>query len=618
MLGFIKLTKDVNPLKSSIIKIYQDSRLVILGECDFLIHDDGDYLICHKGVVTKFIGEYEFDKDLPLSSIRDLYLKRGNDFSKFCDGLFLIIIYDKKLDKVIIANNRYQTSTLYYYCDEYNIFFSSSLRNLIDAFIENPKPHFGSIKSFVSTGFTIPDQVQIEGVRKLLPTFSIVVNKGEFKLFHHWDGEFSFERRKKINLEKELSRYEEIYQRGLLDYFDVYKTDKLGCLLSGGHDTSFALIQASKIHPKKIHTFTTTFPNWMWSEEDYARNISNKFNTQFHAIPFLPEDIDLILEVIKATEEPVVSVTIPIMKMAKYASDYVDTIIGGDGGDTLWGEYYPVEEFQKYVRYLPLWGRKLIHRVAKTGISITDWERFWELEHVSSLFTKENYCDDFLRRLCTYRHFNDTLIDELFLPSFQEIIMPRSIKEIEFKEDNFHQALIEGKLFNGFYTYMSFFTFKEMESQNLKLYFPTINKELMEFITTLPKEWINGGTTFHRITNHKSINRRFHKRALAKYLKSEEIYNRSFDIPWYLVLKPRKNLIYLLLKRLKERGWYKEQTLDRIFYEFENQTVKDYELLELKHHGYRIYTLLALEVWALMFIDGKPINDKTLEEYLDT
>ncbi len=617
MLGFVSLTGNIDFFDSSISRFYQDTRLVLMGECDYLNHNDDDYFICLKGIITKFIENEAFDKNLPLISIRNLYEKRGDDFTRFCDGLFLLIIHDKRQDKVIIANNRYQTSTLYYSCGEDKVFFSSSLRTLVDTFIENPKPHLGSIKSFISTGFTIPDQVQIEGVRKLLPTFRIVVADGVFKLFHHWDSEFTFERRNKIDLEVEINRYEEIYRRGLSDYFEAYKTDELGCLLSGGNDTSFALIQASKVHQKKIHTFTTTFPDWMWSEEDFARNISNKFNTHFHAIPFKPEDVDLILEVIKATEEPVVSVTIPMMKMAKHASKYVDTIIGGDGGDTLWGEYYPVEEFQKYVRYLPLWARKLIHQVAKTGISLTDWERFWELEHVSSLFATKNYCDDFLRRLCTYRHFNDTLVNELFIPSFQEITMPRSVKEIEFNDENFHRALIEGKLFNGFYTYMSFFTHKEMESQKLKLYFPTINKELMDFITTLPKEWINGGTTFQRLTNHKSINRRFHKRALARYLKSEEIYNRSFDIPWYLILKPRKKLLHLLLNKLKNRGWFRDQTLDRIFFEFENQTAKDYELLELKHHGYRIYTLLALEVWAMMFIDGKFSGGMTLEEYLD-
>jgi asparagine synthase (glutamine-hydrolysing) len=140
----------------------------------------------------------------------------------------------------------------------------------------------------------------------------------------------------------------------------------------------------------------------------------------------------------------------------------------------------------------------------------------------------------------------------------------------------------------------------------------------MDFITSLPEEWINGGSTFQRLINDKSINRRFHKKALARYLRSEEIYNRSFDIPWYTILKPRKRLLELLLKKLKSRGWYQSHTLDKIFGEFENQKNKAYELLELKSHGYRIFTLLSLEVWAMQYLDNVSFEGATLEDYLRT
>lgn len=616
MLGYVKL-RNTSQLSFASDQIsYLSNRLTLLSSPGLCTLTSGEVSIFAQGVFTRIGAQVALPGSDFGPQLLELYEKYGDEFYKHCDGLFFIILEDKKANKILLMNNRYQTSTLYFTTDDENLYFSSSLRSLIDHFVPNPQPHLGSIRSFVSTGFTIPDQTQIKGVKKLLPTFRLQVTESEVNLFNHWDEEFTFERKKSIDLEPELDRYEEIYRKGLSQYLENAGTTNLGCLLSGGHDTSFALIQASKVYDKEIHTFTTTFPDWLWNEEDYARNIANKFKAKFHSVPFLPTDVDLILDVISATEEPVVSVTIPMMKMARYAKDYVDTIIGGDGGDTLWGEYYPVEEYQRYVKNLPIWGRKFIQKVAQIGIKLTDWERFWELEHVASLFSVENYNDDFLRRLCTYRHFNDRLIGEVFKPEISQAEMPRSCKEIKFEKDNFHRALIEGKLFNGFYTYMSFFTHKEMESQGLKLYFPTINKDLMDFITTLPREWINGGTTFHRLTNHKAINRRFHKRALARYLKSEEIYNRSFDIPWYLILKPRKKMLDLLLVKLKKRGWYKDEAIEIMFKEFENQKAKDFELLELKHHGYRIYTLLALEVWAMQFLDGKKVENRTLEEYL--
>lgn len=617
MFGQVNISKSVSPevfpgeksaLQGSFFHVYSEQRPVSVENCSVVL----------EGKITRILSGEKIDKNNQEEVIIRLYLSCGEDFLKKLDGLFSLFLYDHTKRKVLICNNRYQTTNCYYYQEDGQFFFSKSLKKLLQLYVRKPQPHFGSIKSFVSTGFTIPDQTQIRGVRKLLPAFWLSIEAGGIHIKNHWQEEFSFNRKKYIDLEPELDRYERIYQDGLKRFFDYNDTHELGSFLSGGHDTSFAVIQASKVHAKPIHCFTTTFPDWMWNEEEYARNIANKVGAKFHAVPFLPEDVDNILGVIKATEEPVVSVTIPMYKMGKIASDYVDTMIGGDGGDTLWGEYYPVVEFHRYIKNFPRWARKLIHKASELGVKLTDWERFWELEHVASLFTEDNVYDDFLRKLCTYRHFNDQLMRDLFVSDVQNHLIPRSILEIPFNRDNFSEALIEGKLFNGFYTYMSFFTYKEIESFGLKLYFPTINKELMDFITSLPEEWINGGSTFQRLINDKSINRRFHKKALARYLRSEEIYNRSFDIPWYTILKPRKRLLELLLKKLKNRGWYQSHTLDKIFGEFENQKNKAYELLELKSHGYRIFTLLSLEVWAMQYLDNVSFEGATLEDYLRT
>jgi asparagine synthase (glutamine-hydrolysing) len=226
-----------------------------------------------------------------------------------------------------------------------------------------------------------------------------------------------------------------------------------------------------------------------------------------------------------------------------------------------------------------------------------------------------------MRRLCTYRHFSDEFQQELFTPDFlASTLMSRSSIDLQFNEKNFSEMLIESKLINGFYLYQSFHTTKSFERFDVDFYLPTINKDLMTFITSLPSEWVNGGTSLQRLTNSKKINRLFHKKALQRYLRKDEIYNRSFDIPWYRILKPRKHLLEVLRRRLKKRGWYQERALDRLFDEFPRQAAKDHELLELKHHGYRIFTLLSLEVWCTEFIDGglnRPASMAVpLEEYL--
>jgi asparagine synthase (glutamine-hydrolysing) len=224
-----------------------------------------------------------------------------------------------------------------------------------------------------------------------------------------------------------------------------------------------------------------------------------------------------------------------------------------------------------------------------------------------------------MRKLCTYRHFNDAFQAEILSQEVMAEPYSKSHLEVEFRNDNFSDALIEGKLFNAFYTYQGIHTTKLAAYNGMELVLPTVEKDVVDFICRLPANWINGGTALHRLCNNKRINRRFHKAALARYLKREEIYNRSFDIPWASILRPRRTLLEKLLARLLARGWYNEAALKNLFSEFLTQKVKDHELLELKHHGYRVFTLLSLEIWCIEYLDGRFSEEKrnlVLEEYL--
>lgn len=546
-----------------------------------------------------------------------------DDFHQSLDGTYFLIYFDKEKKKLFLFNNRYQTTSCYYKKNKQNnLFFSNNLFDLVDLMKsegEVPIIHKGSVKSFLLNGFTMPDQTQIADYYKLLPCFQLTHTEDKSHLKSYADKEYFFQRKPIGNVEESINQYEKIYQTGISHFLNETKPNELGTLLSGGHDTSFTLIQASKVFSKPLHAFTVTFPGWAWDESSYAQNIAQKFGAKFHPIPFGPEDLDYIVSMVHGNQEPVVGSSLPLHKLSLEAANHVDALMGGDGGDTLWGEYYPVAEYHRIVKNLPSNFRKFFYHVAKSLRKITDWERFWELEHVSELFSKPSPYDDFMRRLCTYRHFSGDYLDELLNEEFKKSSLPLPAYQVPFTKENFQEALIYGKLYNAFYTYQSFSTYRSVEHFGTPFYLPTINKDLIRFIGELPDSWINGGTAFHRLTNNKTINRRFHKLALSKYLKREEIYNRSFDIPWYKILKPRKEVLNKLLIRLKDRNWFREESLDKLFMEFHQQPVKDYELLELKHHGYRIFTLLSLEVWATEMLQRRTVNPDRkipLEDYL--
>lgn len=585
-------------------------------------YQNGLNMAAVEGNILRFVDtNVPYREDFPLASIERLYGKHGEDFGSHIDGQFLLLFRCDKFPFFYLVNNRYQAHRLYYTTTPRGFYFASSLRELLEYSGIARNPHFGSIRSFLANGFTMSDQTQLEGVHKLLPADYIVfAPQAGVEVKSYWPGLMKFDRTPFYDLEGKLDQYEDLYRSGLSRFLAAKKPKAVGTLLSGGHDTSFVVAQATQLlRDKPLQAYTVTFPGWRFDEGQHAENVARKFGAEYHPIPFEPKHVDRVVSLILANEEPVVGSSLPLHVLAEAASSRVDTMLGGDGGDTLWAEYYPVAEYHRWARRWPPGVRRLVHKMARVMRDRTDWERFWELEHVAGLFTEPDYHQNFLRRLCTYRHFSDSFQRELLSDSLLSAPYAKSRVEIPFTNENFGEALIEGKLFNGFFTYQAFHTARSAEYYGMELFLPTVERDVTNFICSLPKNWINGGTPLHRLTNNKKINRRFHKKALARYFEPGEIYNRSFDIPWYKILRPRTELLQKLQARLERRGWFKKVALNRIFKEFISQEVKDHELLELKHHGYRIFTMLSLEIWCMEYLDGRFSSDEknlALEDYL--
>lgn len=617
MYGFYSFDQKSQPEHIKLTWNYKDGGFA-LNHDSSILEQDG-VLVCCLGKHLQDLNSPDqfIDHESRLKLALGLFKQLGPSFAGQLDGDFLFIFYERDQQKLSIVNNRSQAHKLYYFKGPDYLAFADHLKTL-KKMIPPPTIHLGSVLGFVSNGFTISDQTQLTDVKKLLPAFSIEASRSEFKLLEYWRQDFKFEKKSFGNIDDAIDLYENLYRSGIENFIEGHQTKDLGTLLSGGHDTSFCLIEAGQVFPKSLHTFTCTFPDWAFNEEDYARHISRKMGARFHAVPFLPSDLDQVITLIDNCQEPVVGSCLPLHILGRKAAQYVDTLLGGDGGDTLWGEYYPVQEYHRWIKNFPTPMRRAAHSLTKGLRDLTDWERFWELEHVSSLFVDDNYYDDFLRKLCTYRHFPDSLQREIFQAQVFENSIPKSSLEIAFTKDNFDRSLIEAKLYNGFFTYQSFSQYRTLEAHNLAVFFPTLSKPVVDFICSLPWNWVNGGTPLHRLTNNKTINRRFHKVALSRYLGRDEIYNRSFDMPWHSILKPRLAVLEKLLSALKRRGWFETKGLEKLFKEFKEQKVKDHELLELKHHGYRIYTLLVLEVWTRLYVDNLTGFDEQtrLEDFL--
>lgn len=123
----------------------------------------------------------------------------------------------------------------------------------------------------------------------------------------------------------------------------------VGMFLSGGMDSGVIASRLSQISPEHLpHAFTAAFPGTSWDESSEAHDLANRLGIPFtsHAINMhLDQDFSQIIEDL---DEPFADPSaIPTWYLSREAAKKVSVVLGGDGGDELFGGY---KRYSKHLR----------------------------------------------------------------------------------------------------------------------------------------------------------------------------------------------------------------------------------------------------------------------------
>ena len=283
---------------------------------------------------------HKFFSNSDTEVILHLYEEKGEDCVKDLNGIFAFAIYDKNRNKLFLARDRVGIKPLYYYFQNNRLIFSSEIKAILSHPIlrqvdEDALSHYFRI-FFVPSPFTL-----FKGIKKLAPAHYLVLQNGKINIKKYWDIE---------DLEEIKSKQEVIEQIQFLLKDSVRQqliSDRpLGIFLSGGIDSTSILGIASELISGKIKTYSVGFDIDVEKDKynrdfHFARKTSQHYNTDHHEL--LISDIDArdsFEKVIWHMEEPVPNpIQIATFLLAKQAKKQVAVVLGGDGGDEIFGGY---------------------------------------------------------------------------------------------------------------------------------------------------------------------------------------------------------------------------------------------------------------------------------------
>ena len=272
--------------------------------------------------------------------ILHLYVEYGNDFVNLLNGMFAFIIYDKNKNQLFITRDHFGIKPLYWYHDANIIAFGSEIKALLahpDITAEADSDH---LYEYLTFQFIMGEGTMFKNIYKILPGHSMTINLNnwDIKIFKYWQPNFRVDQ----------FHTEEYFITKLQDILEETVSQQLrsdvplGTYLSGGIDSSLVTIMASKLLNKSIKSFSGAFTEGPeFNELEYARIAAKTANAElFEIFPTEQEFIDLIPNLIYHLDEPVAGPGLfPQYIVSKLASKHVKVILGGQGGDEIFGGY---------------------------------------------------------------------------------------------------------------------------------------------------------------------------------------------------------------------------------------------------------------------------------------
>ena len=377
-----------------------------------MITKDRSVSITYNGEIYNFVElraeleafGYKFRSNTDTEVVLNAFHKWGTDCLIRFNGMFAFAIWDKRTQTLTLARDRYGIKPLYYYQNNDTFLFASEIKS----FLQHPdfkvELDFEALFEYFTFQNIFTDRTLFKGVKLLQPGHILQISLGNRNISkkEYWDFNFR-EVENPASFEETVEEMNRLFcqavQRQLVS--DV----EIGSYLSGGIDSGSITAIAARNFPY-IKTFCIGFDlssasglELGFDEREKAEMISAIYKTEHYEMVLKSGDMERCMEkLIWHLEDPRVGQSYPNFYAAKLAGKFVKVVLGGTGGDELFGgypwRYYRIAastDFEDYVdNYYLYWQRLVPNRLLQKIFSPV-WDKVkhvWTRDILESVLKK--------------------------------------------------------------------------------------------------------------------------------------------------------------------------------------------------------------------------------------
>lgn len=278
------------------------------------------------------------------------YQHWGADCVRKLSGMFAFAIWDDRKQVLFLARDRLGIKPLYYYFDGKNFVFASELKAIeafsgLDLSVDET-----ALIDFLTYTYVPAPKTPYKRVRKLPPAHTLSLKDGQIEKLCYWDVEFDGTAGPKTERHAVDGTRELLSEAVRLHLVaDV----PVGCLLSGGVDSSGVTAIAQRFAQSPIRTFSIGFDVEAHSETKFARLVATSLNTEHtEEIVSVADAKKMLGRLPGIYDEPFGdSSSIPTLVVCEVARRSVTVALSGDGGDEVFGGYNWYERHRRKAKY---------------------------------------------------------------------------------------------------------------------------------------------------------------------------------------------------------------------------------------------------------------------------
>lgn len=384
------------------------------------------------------------------------YEKYGKEFPRYFKGSFIVTILDLKLNRVIIANDRFGLYPTYYTTQKIPFLFAPEIKGILCDTSFEKRLDLTALAQYMRFQHLLGTRTFFENI-ELLPNASVLeydLVKGEYTINSYWSYQ-------DIPYQPEIKFTDAVEEAGRLLRASVERLSgdahHPGVFLSGGLDSRTILGLS-----KTPHTPSVTWGPDYCRDVKYARRIAHAVGSENHWFDlsngkWVEENVDFHLDITEGFHSWIHSHGINVLPDAR---QWMDVILTGWDGGTIMGHYESGEANIELIRSLD--------EVAMTSFLFSEFNQNYTWPSITETEESFLYTDQIYQK-----------VSGLAFESFESEFSKFQPYRKELRPHLFFLANNTGRLTKNMVTLIR---------SHMEVRFPYFDYDLFDFLFSLPVE----------------------------------------------------------------------------------------------------------------------------------